>query len=114
MFRLGSDQTPHEVAGIIMTGFVLGQNTARCTAMCAEEHGESDRQVAIELLAKALRDYAVSEAGSAGVMAEIDIGEGQAQKPMFRNFLGASDDPHLLLTHPKVVTYQSRLWGGTP
>jgi hypothetical protein len=86
-----------------MAGFILGQNTARYTAVRAEEHGEFDRQLSKERLAEVLQHHTVSETDLAGFMAEIDIRRGQAQKTVSGNFLEAPDDSRLLLTHPPAL-----------
>jgi hypothetical protein len=80
-----------------MQGFILKQNVARYAALPAKEHGAFDRQIVKEPLASMLRDYVVSEDGSASLIAEIDIRLSHAQNAMFRNALEVSDDPHLML-----------------
>ncbi len=80
-----------------MQRFILMENIARFRTWLAEEHDEFDRRVVRELLAKALRDFAIFQAESAGLIAEIDVSQSQEQKTMFRNSFETSGDPYLLL-----------------
>lgn len=80
-----------------MREFILRQNIARYRAALKEERDALDIGVIRQMLAKALREYAILEAQSEGLLYDVDLVSASKQRTMFRNLFETSDEPYLLL-----------------